>query len=324
MAKEAKTAWLFEGQGSQYPGMGQAAFDKHGGIVRILYLLGESITGVPLRDLSFYGSETELLKTRNAQLAIYTHSAALLGLARELRLPGFDRVADHMAGNSLGEFNAYQAAGAYSFTQGLRIVDGRATGMSIACEQNPGGLLPTRIDPTDQVRVQEVLREYSLERAVNSPGQTLFGGPRSNLLLLAQALNPERPTELLATEGAFHTSFMKPAEPFLESAYKKVKVLPIDRRTSVWANSTAEVVRSPEQVFRASMDQLTQTVLWADTLNKMMDAGVTDFYEIGTKRLFAAMLRRMASARGSKVATSDIMTDKDVQVATRVQLLDAA
>ena len=138
-----KTAYIFPGQGSQYPGMAKDLYESNA-VAREMLEKANEILGFRITDIMFDGTAEDLKQTKVTQPAIFLHSVVLAKC-----MPGFRP--DMVAGHSLGEFSALVAAGAMDFEEGLRLVSVRAQAMQKACETVPGGMAAILALPAEKV-----------------------------------------------------------------------------------------------------------------------------------------------------------------------------
>lgn len=293
---------LFQGQGTQEVGMGRDLSERYNR-VRKLYRLAEDVLGYSLLDLS----EEQLNRTEFAQPAIFVHNEACRtiltgGLIKRRRIkPMF------YAGNSLGEYNAFLAAGAFSFEDGLSLVQARGRGMQIANDENPGGLLALLIDTrrnsqptgiqlgyfaTTVVSLTEELGLYC--EAENSDTQIILGGRNKDIQKAQEWFQKSGHSEKglmlmkLRAAGAFHSPLMIPAIPILKEALNNT---PLKKpETPVIANTTAKPVTKPEEIKFELINHLTMPVRWKDTINFLEEAGVAATLEVGKKSILTKMM----------------------------------
>ena len=160
----SKKAYIFPGQGSQFPGMGQELYPDH----KALMESANDILGFRITDIMFNGTADNLKATRVTQPAIFLHSVVLA--KSQAGAP------DMVAGHSLGEFSALVAAGALSFEDGLRLVSLRAQAMQECCEMQPGAM--AAIIGLPDARIEEVCAGIPgvVPANYNSPGQVVISG----------------------------------------------------------------------------------------------------------------------------------------------------
>ena len=296
----AGTAILFTGQGAQFVGMGRDLADAFPA-ARAVFDAADRVLGRSISGLCFDGPEEELNSTENAQPAVLAVGLACLRALEERScLP--DAVAT--AGLSLGEYGAHVAAGSIDAEDALRLVSRRGELMQAASEARPGGM--ACVLGLERDAVAAACREASSAGLVsvanlNSPGQVVISGERDAVGRageLAKEAGAKRVIPLKVS-GAFHTPLMQSAADGLAEALAKVEIR--SSRVPVIANATANVVREPEDIRRTLLEQLTGTVLFEDSIRKLVADGVTRFVELGPGKVLAGLMKRIT--RGTEVVS---------------------
>jgi [acyl-carrier-protein] S-malonyltransferase len=268
-------AYVFPGQGAQFPGMGKELYESNEK-ARAIFDLADEVLSYKLTEVMFQGSAEELKETKFAQPSLYVHSMAVL----RANVSEFE--AAGVAGHSLGEFTALTAAGVLSFEDGLRLVYARAMAMQKCCEAVPGTMAAV-LGLEDHV-VEEVcagIDEIVVAANYNCPGQLVISGSLAGVAE-AEALLKERGAKRvlpLQVGGAFHSPLMESAGKELAEAIKntpfKAPLCPI------FQNFTAEPATIPILIQHNLIDQLTGPVRWTQTIRAMSEAGITSFIECG-------------------------------------------
>jgi [acyl-carrier-protein] S-malonyltransferase len=247
--------------------------------------------GFPLSQLCFQGPEEELVQTINVQPAVLAVSIACLRAAQDaagdsLPAPAF------VAGHSLGEYTALVAASVLTLSDAARLVRTRGRLMHEAGNKKPGGMMA--IIGLDEKATSEVcLQTGTRVSNINSSLQVVISGAEENLAeakKLAEASGARRVIPLKVS-GAFHSSLMEPAVDGLTAAISELTF----RKPSVplVANVTAETLTDAEPIKRELIDQLLNCVQWQRSVENMIAAGVTTFFEIGPEQVLTGLIKRI-------------------------------
>jgi [acyl-carrier-protein] S-malonyltransferase len=290
-----KTAFLFPGQGAQAVGMGGDIIHTFPVAARI-FEEANDIVGFDLSRLCIEGPSEQLNSTMISQPAIFTVSAALLGVFRTESSTGGIHP-DVTAGLSLGEYTALYAAGVIRFEDGLRLVHKRGQAMQAAADANEGAMLS--IIGLDDETVRWVCQEAGqgdlLEPVnFNCPGQVVISGDKGacrrakELALKSGAIKVVR----LEVAGAFHTKMMASAAEALAEALLGCKIAEPSRMITI-ANIDARYYRTSEQIKEGLVKQLTHPILWQQCMEQLLADGVETFYEIGPGRVLTGLMRRI-------------------------------
>lgn len=280
-------AYVFPGQGAQYPGMGKDLYSNYPA-AKELFDLADQVLGFSLSSIMFEGTAEELKETKVTQPAIFTMSVIMA------KLLGNDFKPDLVAGHSLGEFSALTAAGALSFEDALALVSKRAMAMQKACETTPSTMAAI-LGLSDQ-QVEDIC--VSVDGIVvaanyNCPGQLVISGE-----LTAVEKSCEKATQsgarraiILPVGGAFHSPLMEPAREELAAAISatvfKTPICPVVQ------NSVAKAVQNPEEIKQNLIDQLTAPVRWTQSVQEMITLGATDYIECGPGKTLQGLIKKI-------------------------------
>lgn len=280
-------AYVFPGQGAQYPGMGKELYDNSP-LAREMFERANELLGFRITDTMFSGTDDELRQTRVTQPAIFLHSVILAAVLGKHFNP------EMVAGHSLGELSALVASGALSFEQGLTLVAGRARAMQKACELTPSTM--AAILGMDDAVVEEVCREIPgtvVPANYNSPGQIVISGTVESVdaaIELLKARGAKRAIPL-AVSGGFHSPCMEPARAELEAAIKVAQFS--TPRCPVYQNATAKPSADPEVIKANLIAQLTSPVRWTQSVQNMIADGATEFTEVGPGAVLQGLIKKV-------------------------------
>jgi [acyl-carrier-protein] S-malonyltransferase len=281
-------AYVFPGQGSQFPGMAQDLFNSSETAKKMLERAND-ILGFRITDIMFSGTEEDLKQTRVTQPAIFLHSVALASCLGDSFQPGM------VAGHSLGEFSALVANKTLAFEDALRLVYARAMAMQKACEQNPSTMAAI-LGLEDDV-VERICSETSgvvVAANYNCPGQLVISGENAAIDAACAALTAAGAKRALKLQvgGAFHSPLMEPARVELEAAIHATHFsTPI---CPVYQNVTASAVSDSEQIKLNLVKQLTAPVRWTQTMQQMLADGCTEVIEVGPGKVLQGLFKKVS------------------------------
>jgi [acyl-carrier-protein] S-malonyltransferase len=288
-----KKAYVFPGQGSQFPGMGKDLYENNPS-AKELFEKANSILGFRISDTMFGGTEEELKQTRITQPAIFLHSVILASTKGDSFQP------DMVAGHSLGEFSALVANKCLDFESALKLVYQRAMAMQKACEKQPSTM--AAILNLDDKVVESICAQITASGHVvvaanyNCPGQLVISGSVEGVNMACEQLKAAgaKRALVLPVGGAFHSPLMEPARVELEAAIKStVFHTPI---CPVYQNVTANSVSDPEAIKRNLIAQLTAPVKWTQSVQQMVADGATQFIEVGPGKVLQGLVKKIHSA----------------------------
>ncbi len=279
-------AYVFPGQGAQYPGMGKDLYENSAD-AKALFDKANELLGFTITDIMFEGSAEDLKQTKVTQPAIFLHSVLL---ARTLK----DFSPDMVAGHSLGEFSALVANGTLTFEDGLVLVSKRALAMQKACELAPSTMAAI-VGLEDKVveEVCESIDEVVIPANYNCPGQLVISGSVAGIDKACEILTEKgaRRALKLPVSGAFHSPFMEPAREELASAIESTTFSkPI---CPVYQNVNAQPVTDPVEIKKNLIAQLTAPVMWTQTVQNMIGDGASSFTEIGPGKVLQGLVKKV-------------------------------
>lgn len=281
-------AYIFPGQGSQFPGMGKDLFDQYE-IAKKLFNQANEILGFDLSKIIFEGAKEDLQQTSVTQPAIYVHSVVLSKVMGDSFNP------DAVAGHSLGEFSALTAAGAIDFESGLKLVSKRAEAMQKACDHEPGTM--AAVLGMEDGLVEKICADTEgivVAANYNCPGQLVISGAVPAIEMACESLKKAgaRRALILPVGGAFHSPLMEPARIELANAIDATSFK--TPRCPVYQNVVAKAVNDPLEIQKNLIDQLTAPVKWTQSINEMLKAGATSFIEVGPGKVLQGLVKKIS------------------------------
>lgn len=283
-----KKAYVFPGQGSQFPGMAKDLYESNETAREMLEKANE-ILRFRITDIMFEGTADDLKQTRVTQPAIFLHSVIMAKC-----LPDFKP--DMVAGHSLGEFSALVAAGAMDFEEGLKLVSIRAQAMQKACESVPGAMAAVIALPTE--KVEEICASCEgivVAANYNCDGQIVISGEKEAVEAACVRMKEAGAKRALPLPvgGAFHSPLMEPARAELaEGIEKAVFSTPV---CPVYQNVTAKPSTDPAEIKANLLAQLTSPVRWTQSVKNMLEDGACHFVELGPGKVLQGLIAKIST-----------------------------
>jgi [acyl-carrier-protein] S-malonyltransferase len=282
-------AYIFPGQGSQFPGMGKDLYESNAK-AKQLFEDANTILGFRITDIMFNGTEEELKQTKVTQPAIFLHSVVMASLIDNFK-------PDAVAGHSLGEFSALVANKTLHFEDALKLVYKRALAMQKACELSPSTMAAV-LNLDDKI-VEAICNDISVSGNTvvaanyNCPGQLVISGTIEGITIACEKLKEAgaKRALVLPVGGAFHSPLMEPAKIELEAAINATTFnQPI---CAVYQNVSAKAVNNPDEIKNNLIAQLTAPVKWTQTIENMIQDGITSFVEVGPGKVLQGLVKKV-------------------------------
>lgn len=283
-------AFVFPGQGSQFPGMGKEHYERSA-FAKRLYEQANEILGFRISDVMFNGTEEELKQTNVTQPAVFLHSVIAFKSIDELR-------PDMVAGHSLGEFSALVANGVLSFEDGVRLVSIRAKAMQKACELTPSTMAAVLALDDDKVvaiceQVHAETGEIVVPANFNCPGQLVISGSIKGIDIACERMKAAgaKRALVLPVGGAFHSPLMEPAKKELQVAIEATTFY--NPTAVIYQNVVAKAVTDKDEIKKNLVDQLTSAVQWTQSVKAMIANGATKFTEVGPGKVLQGLVNKI-------------------------------
>ncbi len=295
-----KTAFMFSGQGAQYSGMGKELYDNFPQCKKI-YDEADNALGFKISEICF-GSDERLNDTEFTQPAVLTAGYAAYQLVKHL-------TPDYVLGLSLGEYTALCASGAFDFSEAVCLVQKRGKFMTEACPKGKGAM--SAVLNLSRELVVESCKEASHLGIIsaanfNVPGQIVIAGEVAALEKaeeIALSKGAKRCMRLNVS-GAFHTELLKEASERLSGELDKVAIK--DMEVPVLTNLTGDFIEGKNSIKPTLVKQIMSGVLWEDSINKLLNIGVTRFVELGCGKVLFGFVKKIAKAQNIEVEIYNI------------------
>ena len=279
-------AYVFPGQGAQFPGMGKDLYESNA-VARELMDKANEILGFRLTDIMFNGTIEELQQTKVTQPAVFVYSVAQALSQGEVFKP------DMVAGHSLGEFSALVASGCLSFEDGLRLVYARAMAMQACCDAVPGTMAAIiKLDDSTIEHICEETEGLVVAANYNCPGQVVISGEKEAVMAACEKMKEAGAKRALPLQvgGAFHSPLMEPARKQLAEAIEATTFhTPI---CPIYQNVDARPHTDTDEIKQNLLLQLTSPVRWTDSVMQMKADGMTEFEECGPGQVLTGLINK--------------------------------
>jgi [acyl-carrier-protein] S-malonyltransferase len=288
-----KHAYVFPGQGSQFPGMGKEHY-ANSAFAKKLFEQANELLGFRISDIMFNGTEEDLKQTNVTQPAVFLHSV----IAYRSIDPTTSAKPDMVAGHSLGEFSALVANGTLSFEAALNLVAVRARAMQKACELNPSTM--AAVLGLDDKKVEDICKQVQMETGevvvpanYNCPGQLVISGSIKGIHVACEKMKAAgaKRALVLPVGGAFHSPLMEPAREELQAVIDSTDFhSPV---CAIYQNAVAKAVIDKVEIKQNLIEQLTAPVRWTQSVQAMVADGATSFTEAGPGKVLQGLILKI-------------------------------
>lgn len=296
-----KIAFVFAGQGAQYPGMGKEICGSSKAAAEIFAVSDALREGTSAQ--CFEGTQEELNRTVNTQPCVYSVD---LACACALQEAGVDP--DAVAGFSLGEIAALTFAGIFGREDGFEFVTKRGQLMDEAAQKVDGAMVAVmKMDPEDVSALAEEKGVYAVN--FNSPQQTVVAGEKGLIKEFTKELKARKALGVpLKVSGAFHTPYMKSATEGMKNILSEMELG--EAEFPVYANMTGEIYPADREGIIATVSQqASNPVKWSRTIEKMVSEGFDTFYEVGPGKTLTGLIKKIAP----DVTVYNIENEEDIK-----------
>ncbi|WP_343486283.1 ACP S-malonyltransferase [Allomuricauda sp. d1] len=279
-------AFVFPGQGTQFPGMGKKLYGTSK-LAQEYFDGANDILGFSITDVMFEGSAKDLKQTKFSQPAIFLHSYIL---AKDL---GTKFNPDMVAGHSLGELSALAAIDALDFESALKLISKRASAMQKVCEvENTGMAVVIGLYDVIVKNICNQVDGVVVPANYNALRQVVISGEKKAIKEACEKLKPGAVSVVnLPVSGAFHSPYMEPIVEEFKAAVDETQFK--TPRCPIYQNVAGRPSTDVDLIKKNLIDQLTHPVMWRHTILHMIEDGATEFTEIGPGNLLRGLVRQI-------------------------------
>ena len=284
---------IFPGQGSQIVGMGKEFFEKYD-LVKNLFKESDEILGFSLSKIILDGPKDQLDLTVNTQPAIFLISYSIFNVAKKEFGVDLNR-AKYFAGHSLGEYSALCCSNAITFKQTIQLLKFRGKAMQNAVQSGEGGMIAILGKTIDEIKniLDENKDKYKCYIANdNTNGQAAISGKMKDLNMLGDDLNKKNIKFVnLAVSAPFHCPLIKNATDQMRDLINNTEFK--DPTIDIVSNVTAKPLNKSKDIKNFLIEQIEKPVRWRESINYMINLGITNFIEMGPGKVLSGLIKRI-------------------------------
>ncbi len=286
-------AVLFPGQGSQYVGMGSDFYNKFD-LVKEIFERVDKTLKFSLSNIILKGNETELRMTQNTQPAIMTIGVSIFKVLNEKYNFNLNS-SKFFAGHSLGEYTALVCAGSLSIESAAYLLHERGKSMQNAVPADQGAMMAVLGMTIDEIEKEiSFLDGNNLCEIANdnTNGQVVVSGYKKTINSFSEQLkNKKKKGIILPVSAPFHCSLMNKAAIDMKDKINNANFL--TPKPNIISNVTAKEENNINKIKPLLIDQINSRVRWRESVNYMVEHGITNFLEIGPGKVLSGLVKKI-------------------------------